>query len=211
MYTIHTVEIFQQSQWIPLIYLWDIYNNFSLLISSSFQILFCIRVQILYCIIISGYNFNLFCNCIFKGATRVLYIYARIFWFCFSSNRRASSVEQSHRHDPHLARQFPISLLLNIYCFLILLPFLKFIILIVIYSRRYIHEFFPAPRNNNGRFELENSDYVCFFEEEFSAVFLSPSRFEQNGKNNFVSRENGWNGARNGAKVGQSFETVSRE
>lgn len=32
---------------------------------------------------------------------------------------------------------------------------------------------------------------MCFFEEEFSAVFLSPSRFEQNGKNNFVSRENG--------------------
>ena len=43
-------------------YLWDIYNNFSLLISSSFQILdFCTRVKILYCIIISGYNFNFLC------------------------------------------------------------------------------------------------------------------------------------------------------
>lgn len=134
-------------------------------------------------------------------------IYARLVSCIFMRESSAcfDSVSQSNKAigTIHISHDNPISLLYlcnYIYIFFLVVCFYLFISnhftnlsysLMVIYLIYSIH-----PPKQQSSIRIWKRTCILYFLKIFQLfLFLSPPRFEQNGKNNFVSRENGWNGA----------------
>lgn len=136
-------------------------------------------------------------------------IYARLVSCIFMRESSAcfDSVSQSNKGigTIHISHDNPISLLyLCNYIYILsrclFLSFYLFISnhftnssysLMVIYLIYSIH-----PPKQQSSIRIWKRTCILYFLKIFQLfLFLSPPRFEQNGKNNFVSRENGWNRA----------------
>lgn len=136
-------------------------------------------------------------------------IYARLVSciFMLESSACFDSVSQSNKGigTIHISHDNPISLLYlcNYIYILFRCLFLSFYLfisnhftnssysLMVIYLIYSIH-----PPKEQSSIRIWKRTCILYFLKIFQLfLFLSPPRFEQNGKNNFVSRENGWNGA----------------
>lgn len=141
-------------------------------------------------------------------------IYARLVSCIFMRESSAcfDSVSQSNKGigTIHISHDNPISLLYlcnYIYIFFLVvcfyLCFLFFYLFIsnhftnLSYSLMVIYLIYSIrPPKQQSSIRIWERTCILYFLKIFQLfLFLSPPRFEQNGKNNFVSRENGWNRA----------------
>lgn len=138
-------------------------------------------------------------------------IYARLVSCIFMRESSAcfDSVSQSNKAigTIHISHDNPISLLyLCNYIYIYILSrclFLSFYLFIsnhftnLSYSLMVIYLIYSIrPPKQQSSIRIWERTCILYFLKIFQLfLFLSPPRFEQNGKNNFVSRENGWNGA----------------
>lgn len=151
----------------------------------------------------SGYNFNLLCNCWYTRDSCLVYLCvnrARVS-ILFLSRTKASARSTSHTTILFL---FYIYVIIYIYSFsLFVFIFLSFYLFISnhftnsSYSLMVIYLIYSirSPKQQSSIRIWERTCILYFLKIFQLFLFLSPPRFEQNGKNNFVSRENGWNGA----------------
>lgn len=147
----------------------------------------------------SGYNFNLLCNCWYTRDSCLVYLCvnrARVS-ILFLSRTKASARFTSHTTILFL---FYIYVIIYIYSFsLFVFIFLSFYLesfhkFIIFLNGNIFNLFDPSSETTIVDSNLKTC--ILYFLKIFQLfLFLSPPRFEQNGKNNFVSRENGWNGA----------------
>lgn len=136
-------------------------------------------------------------------------IYARLVSciFMLESSACFDSVSQSNKGigTIHISHDNPISLLYlcNYIYILFRCLFLSFYLFIsnhftnLSYSLMVIYLIYSIhPPKQQSSIRIWKRTCILYFLKIFQLfLFLSPPRFEQNGKNNFVSRENGWNGA----------------
>lgn len=152
----------------------------------------------------SGYNFNLLCNCWYTCDSCLVYLCvnrARVS-ILFLSRTKASARSTSHTTILFL---FYIYVIIYIY----ILSRCLFLSLLFIFLSFYLESFHKFiiflngnifnlfdPSSETTIVDSNLKTCILYFLKIFQLfLFLSPPRFEQNGKNNFVSRENGWNGA----------------
>lgn len=153
----------------------------------------------------SGYNFNLLCNCWYTRDSCLVYLCVnrvRVS-ILFLSRTKASARSTSHTTILFL---FYIYVIIYIY----ILSRCLFLSLLFIFLSFYLESFHNLsyslmviyliysirPPKQQSSIRIWKRTCILYFLKIFQLfLFLSPPRFEQNGKNNFVSRENGWNGA----------------
>lgn len=137
-------------------------------------------------------------------------IYARLVSCIFMRESSAcfDSVSQSNKGigTIHISHDNPISLLYlcnYIYIYILSRLFLSFYLFISnhftnsSYSLMVIYLIYSirSPKQQSS-IRIWKRTCILYFLKIFQLfLFLSPPRFEQNGKNNFVSLENGWNRA----------------
>lgn len=149
----------------------------------------------------SGYNFNLLCNCWYTRDSCLVYLCVnrvRVS-ILFLSRTKASARSTSHTTILFL---FYIYVIIYIYILSRCL-FLSFYLFIsnhftnLSYSLMVIYLIYSIrPPKQQSSIRIWERTCISYFLKIFQLfLFLSPPRFEQNGKNNFVSRENGWNRA----------------
>lgn len=152
----------------------------------------------------SGYNFNLLCNCWYTRDSCLVYLCVnrvRVS-ILFLSRTKASARSTSHTTILFL---FYIYVIIYIY----ILSRCLFLSLLFIFLSFYLESFHKFiiflngnifnlfdPSSETTIVDSNLKTCILYFLKIFQLfLFLSPPRFEQNGKNNFVSRENGWNRA----------------